>query len=391
MNKLFKIVLLTIITIFVSSSLINVNASMMKIEMTDSIYKFSEKEDINVPFLVYSSNRLVVDKQIEHSGILASGLNIDIDNILNGAYLIFTGSDVRINSEIENTAIMGTNVVISGTVKEASVIYATNVTIEETAVIEDDLIIFADNVKISGSSSRNLIVYSNTLDISNANLTDLRASLVSINISEESDITGKIYVESTNDIVLNEKFSKAEIIKLNQIDSANENVQIDIFNLLKNSLILALIYFILSSKTTIFTKGLNKVKSNLPYTFLMGAGSILLVVPLVVIFFILIIIGIDMIGVPLLIAYISFLFIGMYISTFVVGSFMTEYVYTKFSNKIDKSWYKLVMSFVIFVILTLVTYIAVIDAFIIMALFMFSMGILLTLLFKKDKIKVDNK
>ena len=382
-NKIIKIVSIFIICMFTLSNSITAVTDIFDTDITTGIYKFSDHEDIKLPFLRFSDSRIIVDKEINKLGMIGSGANIDIDNKLSGSQLILGTDTVRINNEAENLAILANNVVINGTITGNIVINASTVTINEKAVINDDIIIFAETINIKGKVNSNILTYAKNVNIEGNITGDLRCEVENLTFKEESNVEGKIYIKSINDVVIPEKYTNKEIIKLDKYENIS-TPKIDYINIARISVILALMYLLISTKTKIISNMISNVKKHPILTVFLGFGMIALSIIIMIMLFIITLLGFDMIGIPLMIAYVSFMIITLILSTFVVGSVISEYMYNKFESKLNSKWYKFILAFVIFTMLTLLPYIPVIGGYIPMLLYMVTIGMTLIILKKSN-------
>lgn len=381
MNK--KIGILVLILMLVVSVPVQAVVEIFDTELATEVYKFSEKDNITLPFVRFSTDRIIVDKEINNIGFIGTNKNIDIDSNMTSSQVVLATDTLRFNSIAENLAVVASNVVINGNIKGNSVIFGTTVTISEDAIINNDVIIVANSLKIEGTINANVIAYVNELNVTGSILKDLRCQTANLNLSENSNIQGKIYIKSENDIVVPNKYSSAQIVKLSTLDNI-EDKQINFFVLFRNSVILGLLYLLLSTKTTIIPKALNKFKNNPAISIFIGFGSIVLSILVILIMIFISLVGLDIIGIPLGIFYVAFMFIVLILSTFIMGSLMTEYLYNRFENKLPSKWHKLTMAIIIFAILSLLPYIPVIGWYIPMLIYMISIGISV-IYFKKDK------
>ena len=377
-NKVVKIVSILIICMCVLSTNINAVEDIFDTGIKTGVYKFSEHENIKLPFFRFSDSRIIIDKALNKLGIIGSGANIDVDSKLSSSHLLISGDTVRINDEAENLAVIANNVVINGNINGNVIINATNVTISKEANINNDIIIFSNNnINVEGNINSNLISYAKNINIQGTIVGDLRCEVETLTFNDKSNVKGKIYVKSINEINLPSKYTNKEIIKLDKYKNMTTH-EIDFLNVARVSIILALI----STKTKIISNMVCNVKNHPIKTLLIGFGMIVLSIIIMTVLFIITIFGFDMIGIPLMIAYVAFMVITLLLSTFVIGSIMTEYIYNKFKEKLDSKWYKVILGFIIFALITLLPYVPVIGVYVPMVLYILTIGACI-LIFKK--------
>ena len=376
--KIFSILTLFILTLTVPTYAV---VDIFDTDINTGIYKFSEHDKINLPFFRFSDSRIIIDKDINKLGFVFSGANIDIDSNMVGNQMIVATDTIRINKEVEDLAVLASNVIIDGKVNGNVVIYANNVTISKEAVIDEDIVIFSNTLNVDGLVNSNLMSYAKDINITGSITKDLRCEVTNLNIDENSNLQGKIYIKSENDINLPAKYNNAEIIKLSTLENLEDN-KINVISLVKNGIILALVYILISSKTQIISKAINNIKSHPLLSIFIGFMMIILSIIIIVVLLLLTLLGLDIITIPILLLYGFFMIITLLISTLIMGSLITEYVYNKYEEKLNSKWYKGIIAFVVFGILMLIPYIPIIGAYIPMLMYMLSISISI-LYFKK--------
>lgn len=377
----FKICLLTIMIIFISLSGIYAagDLSIFDLGYSDNIYKFSENKDINLPFIRVSGERMEMDKDINKSGF-SFARNISVLNRLTGIQVLSSSDTVRVNGSLEYGVIMAPTVIIEGTIDKSVLIVSENITISKDAVIKEDLLCSTLNLQVIGNVEGSVLGTIGKIDVSGKIVQDLRANVNEITLGENSTIKGNIYLISNNeDINISAKYPNATI---NIIEKSSG---IDIWNIIRTSLIFSLIYLLLSNKTNYMKNTLNKVKSYWKTTAILGFGSILLFPLIVIVIILLSVIGLGIVTVPFSIIYGSFMLISFILSTFIVGSIMSEYIAIKYNDKIKGTWDKLILAFCLMLVLNLITFIPTIGYTLSVAICILSAGILFTSLFRKIK------
>ncbi|MDF2866504.1 MAG: hypothetical protein K0R72_1322 [Clostridia bacterium] len=379
--KKIKLCFLTIIIMFISLSSINAvsDLSIFDLGYSENIYKFSEDKDINLPFIRVSGERMEIDKDINKSGF-SFARNISVLNRLTGIQILSSSDSVRVTGNLEYGVIMAPTVIIDGTIDKSVLIISKNITISKDAIIKEDLLCSTSNIQVIGNVEGSILGTIGKIDVLGNISQDLRANINEITLGENSNINGNIYLISTNEnINISAKYPNATI---NIIEESNG---IDIWNIIRTSLIFALIYLLLSNKTSYIKNGLNKVISYWKTTAIFGFGSILLFPLIVIAIIFLSVIGLGIVTVPFSIVYGGFMFIAFILSTFIVGSIMCEYISEKYNDKIKGIWDKLILAFCIMLVLNLVTFIPIIGYTLSVAICILSVGVLFTSLFKKIK------
>ena len=103
------------------------------------------------------TNAATYDKDVTHSGISIGETTIDVNEKLEGMQVLFSTDMITIKGEVENSLIYANNVIIEGKLTGDSIILAPTVQIKEAAVIENDVIIIANNLDIAGTVKGNVI------------------------------------------------------------------------------------------------------------------------------------------------------------------------------------------------------------------------------------------
>ena len=378
-----SIITVMVILISISGIYAESNIGILDVEYTENVYKFSDNGDINLPFIRMSSERMIMDKDINKSGISFAQENISVENNLKGIQTLFSSDTVRITGNMEYGIISAKTVIIEGTIEKSMAILAENIIISKNAVIKEDLLCSASKLELLGSIEGNLLGTIEQVDILGNISKDFRADIDSITLGEDSKIQGNIYIKSQNNINISDKYPNATIIF---DENTNETYMVDIWEIIRVSLIFALLYLLISSKTNITKNMLNKIKTYKKTTLLSGFGSVLLFPLIIMLFFVLIIIGLGILTIPIAIIYGSFMIVAFMLSTLIVGSVMCEYIINKYSDKVNGKWHKLLLSFVVFCGLGAIVEIPTIGYSMSLTLCILAVGIAFTTIFRKIKL-----
>ena len=374
--------IMAVMIIFISISGIYATSSVeiLDVGYTDNVYKFSDDNDINLPFIRMSSDRMIIDKDINKSGISFAKQNISVLNNLKGVQVLTSSDTVRVTGNMEYGVIIAPTVIIEGTIDKSMIILSQKITIAKDAVIKEDLLCSTSNLELLGNIEGNLLGMIDELNINGNISKDFRANIGSIILNEGSKIQGDIYIKSYNNINISDKYPNS-IIKIIE----NKTYQIDIWKIIRTSIIFALLYLLISTKTNLIKNTLNKVKTYTISTFVVGLSSILLIPILFIVTAVLTLIGLGVVTIPAAIIYSSFVISAFVLSIFIVGSVMSEYIINKYSNKISGKWYKLLFTSFLFLGLNLIIQLPKVGYTLSLALCIFSVGILFTTMFRKIK------
>jgi len=377
-----SIITVMVILISISGIYANSNIGVVDVDYTENVYKFSDNGDINLPFIRMSSERMIMDKDINKSGISFAQENISVEKNLKGIQTLLSSDTVRVTGNMEYGIISAKTVIIEGTIEKSIAILAENIIISKNAVIKEDLLCSASKLELSGNIEGNLLGTVEHVDMLGNISKDFRAHVGSITLGKDSKIQGNIYIKSQNSINISDKYPNATIVLA---PKTNQTAMFDIWEMIRISLIFALLYLLISSKTTVIKNTLKKVKTYKITTLLSGFGSVLLFPLIIILFFVLIIIGLGILTIPMTIIYGSFMIVAFMLSTLIVGSVICEYIINKYSNRLKSKWFKLLLSFIVFCGLSAIVEIPKIGYTMSLTLCILAVGIAFTTIFKKIK------
>ena len=373
---------------------VNLNNSISGVvdsKLMDGVYKFSENNVPYLPFIRYATDRILVDKEIGGTGILMSAKSIEVTSETSGIQVLFSNDATRISAPMEYVIIFGANsVTIDSTIKKDVFIYGSSeVTITENGKVNGNIICNAGTVNVKGTVSGSIIGQANDINITGKVEKDLRVKSYTASLQDESTVKGCTYIETYNkDLKLDDKFN-ANINYL-EIKKSSLNSK-SIINGIVTSLIFALIYLILIKKNDGKTLDimLNKTKSNSLFV-IMSSAIFLIIFPVIcLLLLILALVGLYAVAVPALIAIVSIFTIECLLSTFIVGSVIVRYMDKNYFAKRGLS--SIVLgAFIIYFTLYILARVPVISGYVVLSMIILSTGIVLTLMFRKDKITLDD-
>lgn len=362
--------------------------SIIDVKNVNGEYKLSEeKNEFYLPFLINAIGRIEIDKKINKLGIISSASTIEVNDEMKNIQVLFSQDTVRLNANVENLLIFATkDVVINSAIDKNAVIFASDtVTIAENATINDDVIIFANTVNIKGNVNCSAIVIATNINVSGKLKSDLRCNVSNLNIDNEECVEGNLYVNTTNkEMNIKEMFKDATVNIIKENTNSNSIGKI-IINTITSSLMFTLLYLIIKkiSKSKAYELMLTKAKTNILFVVL-GSALFLLAFPVVFMLLILLsILGLYILALPILVIYTALLLICVILAIFIVGSTIFEYINKKYI-KADKLYMELVGAFFTYLSLTLITKIPAVGFYVYMAMVMFSSGIILACIFKKE-------
>lgn len=369
-------------------------SGMFDIKMTEGSYKFSqENNEIYLPFVRYASDRITIDKEISKMGLIYTPKTIDVNSKTNGIQILFSNDSIRVNNEMEYPIIYsnGDVVIDSNIAKSAIVLASGTITLTENSTINEDLLVFGGTLDIKGKVKGSVISTVENLKLSGSIDRDLRVIANNMELTQDSNIIGKIYIKTYNkDLKLIDKYKD---VNINFAEIKNVNIWTQIVNIMIYAMIFTLLYVILD-KITKKQMGNNMLNKTKAYpTFVILSGSLLLLaVPIIIpLLLILMVFKLWIISIPILLIYITYLAIVIILANFIVGSVIYKYISEKYSKYINGA-YGLISLFVIYICLFALCKIPAIGMYIQLSLYIISSGIVFTTIFRKiNKIDTTEK
>ena len=396
-----NVILKTLIVFVLMMSIFNINIyaqnvqteeGMLDVELSDGVYKFSENKDIYLPFIRFATDRILIDKKLDGLGTSFSAQSIEVNSDIEGLQVLFATDSIRVNNKMEYGILFaGTNVTISSQIDKSLIVFASEkLTITEDAVIKGDIICFGTDIEINGTVEGSVIGTANNVTVNGNINKDLRIQVENANIKEDI-VKGNIYVETYNKtLTLPESYKNT---KINVLEIEQQEKSFD-FSMIYMAIITAgvftLMYFIVNkvSKNKLIDNTINKIKSR-PIVAVLGGALSLMAIPAVFIILIMLsVLGLYMIAIPVLIIYLSFILVVGLLSTFIVGSVISEYM-SKTKYLIEKgSKMKYLFAFVMYVVLYVFARLPYLGGYVTMLLLILAIGIAICSIF--CKIKVEN-
>lgn len=364
----------------------------------DGVYKFSEHKLPYLPFVRFCNNKIIVDSDINNSGVCFSQRSIEIENKMSKAQVLFAGDTVRINEQMEFALIFaGSNTIIDSTINGDALIFAQDtVTITKNARINGDIIIYATNIVVEGDITGSVIGVCNEANVSGKVENDLRLETQKVTLSDDS-IQGNVYISTTNqDLKLSDSYADATIKYVKNEVKETFNLKNILLSGIITSLVFAILYIVISktTKDNLYENTMNKLKNNYSFAVMFGCLFIILV-PIAITFLILLsILGLYCIAIPVMIVLFAYLLVVGLLSTFIVGSTMAYYMSEKYF-KDQGTFLKALATFIIYLVLYILARLPKIGGYITIILVIVALGIVATMLFKKvikneEKDKVEN-
>ncbi len=388
-----KFCIATIIMIITCVSIFSANVfagEMFDYSVDSDICRFSDyyDETNTLPFMRISSGRIEIDKATFKSGMAISTKAINVIEDLSKFQVFVSQDRIDINKDIENAILISPTVVIDGTVKETVIVFSGNLTLKENSNVIGEIIASAQNLTCEGKIEGNVIATCGNVEVSASSVISggLRVYTDSLNISESSNITGKVYCKSANDITVpNIQKDFVNIVKT-EIKQNGRKVNIPVFSIVITALIFGAIYILVDSKSKIFTKISEKITSKIAFVFISGLIAVIASIPLILIFILISIFGLLCIGIPLIIVFAGVMLLSISIRIFVFGSIISKCMLkTKYGDLFNSKLKKFILSVIVFISSRLLEYIPAIGTYITYLYVVVSIGMFITLLVKSKE------
>ena len=228
-NKIIsKILIVFVLMVSVIGTVVNAQTNE-KIEgildsySTDGSYKFSEGNELYLPFARYASDRIIIDEKVDGFGSSFAGQNIEINSDTKGVQVLFAGDSIRVNNEMEYAIMFAKNdITISSEIEKSVIVFAgQKLTITEDAKIKGDIIFFSPNIEINGNVDGSVLGFCENAIINGIIGKDLRIDTVNIDLKDEI-VKGNVYVETNNSLLKLPESYKEAVIKLIQDNVENK-------------------------------------------------------------------------------------------------------------------------------------------------------------------------
>ena len=326
------------------------------------------------PKTIFNEN-VLVNYDIIGSSIVG-GYNVTVTNKIDGAALII-GNTINLNSYVEYALISGQDITINGKIKDALIV-GNNIVLNESSNIERDIIIYGNNIEISGLINRDITINGNDVKIDSVQIAgNVKIIADNINITENSAIMGKLSYNDSANFIRSETATIGEIETF-ESDIIKEPTFIELvmkyISKLISLIVIFLVMIILIPK--LFNNIINSKSEILKN---MGYGIItLLIVPIISLILIFTKFGLSL-GIIVLLLYLICIYISMIITGYLLGSIIWE----KYIKRKKTTYLVGFLGITVLYIVSLIPYIGTAVYFISLII---SMGTMTNLLFKRKKI-----
>ncbi len=355
---------------------------------TSEVYKVSEDDSsFDLPFIRVVDNRIEVDKSISQVGLFMSTNSIEVTEPLEGVQVFYGNDTVRLNASTQYPVIFTTgNVVINGEIENTTFIYCNGtITVGEDANIKGNLICYSPKLEINGQIDGNILGNVTTLDINNTIKGKVRMQVQQVNCLEGAVVENEMQFTTTNaDLSIPESVGTATIDVISGNDMQIGQYFLEILIATIGNIVIFLLLLIL-------VKGerLERVAQNLTNGRKVLKNGISAYIGLIIsiCFGIVLLALLTKLGVALLIFAIAVMIIFTLLKNVIFGVFIVELVKTRYAKQEIKP-NNVLTAIIVFLILELLETIPYVGELIKFIVFIFSLGIIYSLL-KRDSEKVE--
>ena len=198
MKKLSKIFVLLFTFFVITNAVLATNADSDVLTNDDIV------NNIKAEFNFESSENVKLDEDIEGSN-LVFGNNVTVNNVIKGVNLLF-GNNLTYGGVSEYAAIFGNVVRINGEIINDGAIFGNMVVFDKTSSSNRDIIIFGNNVTLSGTFNRTVRVYASSLEVKDATINgNIKITADDIEVDSDSSILSTFEYNDDADFKNNNK------------------------------------------------------------------------------------------------------------------------------------------------------------------------------------------
>ena len=107
-NKILTIISIFLFVVFFGTTNIYATEneakkeSVLNIDIKEDVYKTSESTLDKLPYIIFSTDRIIMDKDDNKLGLLFSAKDIEVNNKQEAVQILLSNGAVRINAPVEN-------------------------------------------------------------------------------------------------------------------------------------------------------------------------------------------------------------------------------------------------------------------------------------------------
>lgn len=357
------------------------------VKLTESVYKESEQtSNAYLPYVRFVSERMIIDKSIEKSGISFASKAIEINSETKGTQIMFSSDSIRVNNVMDSAILLSDgDIIIDSEIKNTAILVSSGkITLTENAKINDDVIIVAEELEVKGNVNGSILGTIQKVNVEGVVEKDLRVETNEIYFSSNDNVKGNVYVRTYNESLnILDSYPNATV-NLKEKIVKNDFTFSNIIKMLYTSLLFALIYIIVNKicKKNVFLAFTNKVKKNTTAVIVSGMMLLLASIPMIMILVMLSVLGLSVIALPVMIIYIAFLAVIYILNVFVIGSVVYSYIKEKYI-KTGGTGTDILGAFGTFLVLTVLTKIPYVGGYLMLFMYILSIGMVFSLILKE--------
>lgn len=360
---------------------------ILDVKLAEGVYKESEQtSNTYLPYVRFVSERMIIDKSIEKSGISFASKAIEVNSETKGTQIMFSSDSIRVNNVMDSVVLLSDgDIIIDSEIKNTAILISSGkITLTENAKINDDVIIVAEELEVKGTVLGSILGTVTKVNISGVVEKDLRVETNEISFSSNDNVKGNVYVRTYNESLnISENYPNATI-NLKEKKVQNNFTFENIIKMLYTSLLFALIYIIVNKiyKKNVFLAFTNKVKKNTTAVIVSGMMLLLASIPMIMILVMLSVLGLSVIALPVMIIYVAFLAVIYILNFFVIGSVVYSYIKEKYI-KTGGTGTDILGAFGTFLVLTVLTKIPYVGGYLALFMYILSIGMVFSLILKE--------
>lgn len=377
-KKIALIFIICVSLLFIGTSL--KAADMVDANSYEESYVLSEAQNINNVFLNQSEKKIIYDKDINHSGITLGIGEIEILSNLRGIQLIYSQDSVHIKGKVNYPMILAQNVVIEGKVDGDLIVVAPSIYIKEGAEILGDIVALTTDIEISGTVTGNVnALVNNNIKVDGQIKGSLHTTTMTADL-ENSKIEGDILLKTNSNVAkVKEKYPNAVIKTIEQVKD-NNTKNVIITGIISIVVFTLLGYLFIRKDNNIFSKFATQAKDNILRIMLSGIIALIIIPFVALILVILSFLGIWMIAIPIAIVYAALVVTACMLAILIVGATVFEIISKKVikANNENTNIKKLGLLFLINTVIYILTLIPIINKYVIILMYILSIGVLIS-------------
>ncbi len=263
------------------------------------------------------------------------GNNVKVDKNISG--ILFAGANsFKFNSTTDYLVSVGNIISINGTINNDAFILGNEINFIKDTVINRDLVIYGNNITISGTIGRDLIINGQNIIIDNANINgNVTLNTSSFEVTENSNILGTLKYNKNAKTKIDNKAQINNIIKTKSTEEVGPTItNIIIERVLSFIRMLVVLLAMVLIIPRLFKKIKKQhIKSQIKdslLTFVEGLLALILI-PLTILILLISSLGISL-GLLLLVIYIISIYISFILSGYYIGMFIFKKLLKKDTN-----------------------------------------------------------